>query len=68
MEDDVSQLLPPPKGKTLRQKIDKEAEPFEQQILKIPNQRTSSLNPKSQTACLSAGRQIPGKLQIAISE
>jgi hypothetical protein len=50
MKEDISQLLPAPKGKTLRQKIDKETEPFQQQILEIPNQQTSFLNPKSQTS------------------
>jgi hypothetical protein len=56
MKEDVSQLLPAPKGKTLRQKVDKEADPFQQQILKITNQSLSFLNSKSQTPCLPAGR------------
>jgi len=45
MKEHVPQLLPAPKGKTFRQEIDQEAEPFQQQILEIANQRTSSLNP-----------------------
>jgi len=48
MKEHVSQLLPAPKNKTLRQKIDKETESFQQQILKIANQPLSFLNSKSQ--------------------
>jgi hypothetical protein len=32
MKKDTPQLLPAPKGKTLREKVDKEAEPFQQKI------------------------------------
>jgi hypothetical protein len=76
MKEHVPQLLPAPKGKTFRQKMDKEAEPFQQQILEIANQPFSFLNPKLQTPHLpaplptegGAGRQIPNKLQIPISK
>jgi hypothetical protein len=43
MEINASQPLPAPKGKTLREKVNQEAETFEQQNLEITHQRISPL-------------------------
>jgi hypothetical protein len=56
MKEHLPQLLPARKGKTLRQKVYKEAETFEQYNLEVTYQRLSFLNPKSQTPCLPAGK------------
>jgi hypothetical protein len=55
MKKYAPQLLPAPKGKTFWEKINKEAETFEQQNLEVTHQPFSFLNPKSQALPIGPG-------------
>jgi hypothetical protein len=66
-----SQLSPQPEGKPLRQKVDKEAEPFQKHIYDVSDQPISSLNPNHKLQIsIHNGPLIPplspGRLVIGI--